>query len=88
MQVYRITLVNATDIYISAGRLKYFYSTTSPLTLLASSDELEKAQKDVTKYEGQIKEGKGKPCLVNEYQRDEYWKAKQRESMAKRMSVP
>lgn len=60
-----------------AGRLRYFYSTTSPLTLLASSKQLEQAQTDVRRYEGLIKERGREGCWVGEKDRDEYWRAKQ-----------
>lgn len=61
----------------AGGRLAYFYSTTSPLTLLASSHQLEEAQRDVAKFEGRIKESGRAPCLVSAHERDQYWRAKQ-----------
>lgn len=65
------------DLNTYTGRLKYFYSTTSPLTLLASPAELDHAQKAVTKYESLIKAGGKNGCLVDVHSRDEYWRAKQ-----------
>ena len=62
----------------SAGRLAYFYSTTSPLTLLASSAKLEDAQKDVKKYEGLIKDAGREGCWVDAQDRDRYYEARQR----------
>jgi len=60
-----------------AGRLAYFYSTTSPLTLFASSSQLQKAQKDVTKYEGLIRDNGKKGVWVNGEEKSLYDKAKQ-----------
>lgn len=57
--------------------MAYFYSTTSPLTLLASSKQLEQAQRDVTKYEGKIKEQGKNGLWVGLDERNQYWKAKQ-----------
>ncbi|WVQ98244.1 hypothetical protein IAU59_005367 [Kwoniella sp. CBS 9459] len=65
------------DLSSYGGRLAYFYSTTSPLTLLASSSELEKAQKDVTHFESQIKEGGRNGFWVNSEQKAAYDHAKQ-----------
>ncbi|KAI9636214.1 Tricarboxylate/iron carrier [Dioszegia hungarica] len=65
------------DLETYSGRLRYFYSTTSPLTLLASSAKLEQAQHDVKRYEGLIKERGREGYWVGEKERDEYWKAKQ-----------
>ncbi|WVR04765.1 hypothetical protein IAU60_001777 [Kwoniella sp. DSM 27419] len=65
------------DLSSYGGRLAYFYSTTSPLTLFASSKQLERAQKDVTHFEAEIKEaGKG-GFWVNAEQKAVYDKAKQ-----------
>ena len=60
-----------------AGRLAYFYSTTSPLTLFASSSQLQQAQKDVTKYEGLIRDNGKKGVWVNGEEKSLYDKAKQ-----------
>lgn len=65
-----------------AGRLSYFYSTTSPLTLLASTSQLEQAQQDVQHYEGLIKEAGVKGCYVREQDKERYWNARQRGSTA------
>ncbi|WWD21665.1 hypothetical protein CI109_106151 [Kwoniella shandongensis] len=65
------------DLGTYGGRLTYFYSTTSPLTLLASSSELEKAQKDVTHFEARIKEDGKRGCWVTKDQKDAYDHAKQ-----------
>lgn len=60
------------------GRLKYFYSTTSPLTLLASPTTLKQAQNDVVKFETAIKESGKNGYMVDLQTRDRYWNAKQR----------
>jgi homospermidine synthase len=65
-----------------AGRLAYFYSTTSPLTLLASTSQLEQAQQDVQHYEGLIKEAGVKGCYVPEQDKERYWNARQRKFTA------
>ncbi|WWD00795.1 hypothetical protein V866_007731 [Kwoniella sp. B9012] len=65
------------DLSSYRGRLAYFYSTTSPLTLLASSAQLEKAQKDVTNFESKIKEAGQKGYWVNQQQKEIYDNAKQ-----------
>ncbi|WWD07459.1 hypothetical protein V865_005559 [Kwoniella europaea PYCC6329] len=65
------------DLSSYGGRLAYFYSTTSPLTLLASSAQLEKAQKDVTNFESKIKEAGQKGYWVNQQQKEIYDNAKQ-----------
>jgi hypothetical protein len=70
-------LASDIGLIVSAGRLKYFYSTTSPLTLLASSAKLEQAQSSVQRYERLIKERGREGCWVGEKERDEYWNAKQ-----------
>ncbi|ODO07774.1 hypothetical protein I350_03352 [Cryptococcus amylolentus CBS 6273] len=65
------------DLETYGGRLAYFYSTTSPLTLLASSSQLAQAQKDATHFESSIKENGNKGTWVTKEQRDTYWNAKQ-----------
>ncbi|WVW78238.1 hypothetical protein I302_100191 [Kwoniella bestiolae CBS 10118] len=65
------------DLSSYGGRLAYFYSTTSPLTLLASSAQLEKAQKDVTNFESHIKEAGKKGYWVNQQHKEIYDHAKQ-----------
>lgn len=61
----------------TGGRLAYFYSTTSPLTLLASSEKLQQAQKDVTRFESQIKENGKAGTWVTREQKAAYDNAKQ-----------
>ncbi|WVQ79881.1 hypothetical protein IAT38_001981 [Cryptococcus sp. DSM 104549] len=65
------------DLSTYGGRLAYFYSTTSPLTLLASSSQLQQAQKDVTRFEAQIKENGRAGCWVTKEQKEVYDGAKQ-----------
>jgi len=65
--------------FFIGGRLRYFYSTTSPLTLLASSSKLESAQQDVQKYDGLIKDGGRDGYWVTREEKDKYDSAKQRE---------
>ncbi|ORX34068.1 mitochondrion protein [Kockovaella imperatae] len=65
------------DLSTYAGRLRYFYSSTSPLTLLASSQQLAQAQADVQKYEGLIKERSPKALWVNGKVKEQYDHAKQ-----------
>ncbi|GFZ47923.1 Probable mitochondrial transport protein FSF1 [Saitozyma sp. JCM 24511] len=65
------------DLSTYTGRLAYFYSTTSPLTLLASTSQLEQAQQDVQHYEGLIKEAGAKGCYVPEQDKERYWNARQ-----------
>ncbi|KAK1921732.1 putative mitochondrion protein [Papiliotrema laurentii] len=65
------------DLSTYGGRLAYFYSTTSPLTLLASPSTLQQAQADVTKYEAAIKEAGKAGYWVTPSDRDRYWDAKQ-----------
>ncbi|WWC59662.1 uncharacterized protein I303_102224 [Kwoniella dejecticola CBS 10117] len=65
------------DLASYGGRLAYFYSTTSPLTLLASSAQLEQAQRDVTHFESKIKEAGRQGYWVNSQQKEVYDNAKQ-----------
>lgn len=65
--------------FFIGGRLRYFYSTTSPLTLLASSSKLESAQQDVQKYDGLIKDAGRDGYWVTREEKDKYDSAKQRE---------
>ncbi|OWZ71571.1 hypothetical protein AYX14_03059 [Cryptococcus neoformans] len=65
------------DLGTYGGRLAYFYSTTSPLTLLASSEKLQQAQKDVTRFESQIKENGKAGTWVTREQKAAYDNAKQ-----------
>ncbi|WWC68140.1 uncharacterized protein I206_102063 [Kwoniella pini CBS 10737] len=65
------------DLSSYGGRLAYFYSTTSPLTLLASSAQLEQAQKNVTHFESKIKESGRQGYWVNQQQKEAYDNAKQ-----------
>ena len=61
------------------GRLAYFYSTTSPLTLFASSSQLAQAQADVQRYDNLIKENGRSGLWVTREVREQYDKAKQRQ---------
>jgi hypothetical protein len=60
-----------------AGRLSYFYSITSPLTLFASGSKLEQAQLDVKRYEGLIKESGREGYWVGRLDKERYEGAKQ-----------
>lgn len=73
-------------VLISGGRLAYFYSITSPLTLFASKDELDKAQETVAETDKRIKEAKqqGKGFWVDSAFKSKYDKAKQCECRAAR----
>lgn len=62
---------------IPGGRLAYFYSTTSPLTLLASPAQLAQAQKDVEYYDGKIREVGNKGLWVDKATKEKYDDAKQ-----------
>lgn len=61
----------------AVGRWRHFASITSPLTLLASSDDLKRAQKLLKEYQDGV--GEGRKAWGHE---DQYgvWKAKQCES--------
>lgn len=50
------------------------------MTLLASSKELEDAQRDVNHYDALIKERGKEGCYVGVEERDKYWRAKQCEA--------
>ncbi|RXK35204.1 mitochondrial protein [Tremella mesenterica] len=65
------------DLSTYTGRLAYFYSTTSPLTLLATSSELDQAQKDVRKYEASIKDSGPEGYWVGKDEKDKYERARQ-----------
>ncbi|ORY24019.1 putative mitochondrion protein [Naematelia encephala] len=65
------------DLSTYSGRLAYFYSITSPLTLLASPTQLQQAQQDVKRFEGMIKESGREGCWVDKSQKDLYDKSKQ-----------
>ncbi|KAK4684940.1 hypothetical protein P7C73_g5221, partial [Tremellales sp. Uapishka_1] len=65
------------DLNTYTGRLTYFYNTTSPLTLLASSAKLSEAQADVVKFEAMIKEGGKEGCWVTRQDKGRYDNAKQ-----------
>ncbi|KAL1407353.1 Sideroflexin FSF1 [Vanrija albida] len=65
------------DLETYSGRLKYFYSTTSPLTLLASASELEQAQKDVVYFDGKIKDAGKAGYWVDKEHKERYDHAKQ-----------
>ncbi|BEI87322.1 uncharacterized protein CcaverHIS019_0100400 [Cutaneotrichosporon cavernicola] len=65
------------DLSTYGGRLSYFYSTTSPLTLLASSAQLDRAVKDVAYYDGQIKAAGKQGYFVDAATKEVYDNAKQ-----------
>ncbi|WVN89291.1 uncharacterized protein L203_104512 [Cryptococcus depauperatus CBS 7841] len=65
------------DLGTYGGRLAYFYSITSPLTLLASSSQLSQAQKDVVHFESLIKENGRAGTWVSKQQKEVYDHAKQ-----------
>lgn len=62
----------------TAGRLAHFASVTSPLTLLASTAELQKAQELVSSHESQFpKDRRTGTYFVTRPEAEKYWKAKQ-----------
>ena len=65
------------NAHATVGRWRHFASITSPLTLLASSDDLKRAQKLLQEYQEGV--GEGRKAWGHE---DQYgvWKAKQCES--------
>ncbi|KAL7419354.1 Sideroflexin FSF1 [Cryptotrichosporon argae] len=65
------------DLTTYTGRLAYFYSTTSPLTLLASPSTLKQAQEDVRRYEDKIKEAGKDGYWVPLQDKERYDHAKQ-----------
>jgi hypothetical protein len=65
------------DLSTFSGRLQHFYTTTSPLTLLASSEKLKESQEYVNHIESQFPKDKSKPFLVSKEEAEKYWKALQ-----------
>jgi tricarboxylate carrier len=65
------------DLSTYRGRLAYFYSTTSPLTLLASPAQLDQAVKDVKYYDERIKAAGKQGLWVDRATKEAYDNAKQ-----------
>ncbi|CDZ98604.1 mitochondrion protein [Phaffia rhodozyma] len=65
------------DLTTYIGRLKHFYTVTSPLTLLAPVSKLEQSSAAVKKAQERIDEAKGRPVWVGRAERDQFWKDKQ-----------
>lgn len=65
------------DLSTFSGRLQHFYTTTSPLTLLASSEKLKASQEYVNHIESQFPKDKSESYFVSRAEAERYWKALQ-----------
>lgn len=65
------------DLNTYSGRLSHFYSTTSPLTLFASTTALQEAQAHVKEIESNFSKDKQKQFFVSRKDAERYWKSKQ-----------